>query len=217
MLTRTVRVQAAERRLKARKACGGDDDHSHPSGSTQQDLPPEIQQEIERAEKDSKSYIIDLTQDDLDDEQEFGQEEFVTKKGKGKGKVKVEREESPDLIIVSSSTTSTSSTSNFKPFTSLTKPTKRPPPSPAPATTSPEGWICPLCTFHNPSLHLSCTICLSERPTPPVSTKKKKLDDSRKERRQEEKEDSWLCHVCAREMEGCWWTCRDCGTMKLTS
>jgi len=206
-------VQAAERRLKARKACGGDDDHSHPSGSTQHELPLEVQKEIERAEQDSKSYVIDLTQDDdseEEDENRFGEEEFVKSdhKGKGKGKEREREESSPDLIIVSSTSTSTkpstttssSSSSSFK---------RRRPPSPSPSSAEP-GWICSLCTFQNPPLHLSCTICLSERPTPPLPKKKKKVEPRKDD-------DGWLCHVCAREMEGCWWTCRDCGTMKLKS
>ncbi|KAL8287071.1 hypothetical protein RQP46_004077 [Phenoliferia psychrophenolica] len=65
-----ILADAAERRQRDAKTCGGG--HSHDgagaSGSKQEDLPPEIQREIELAAKDGRTVTIDLTLDsDSDD------------------------------------------------------------------------------------------------------------------------------------------------------
>ncbi|GAA5870038.1 hypothetical protein JCM8547_001445 [Rhodosporidiobolus lusitaniae] len=64
-----VLAEAAERRLRANKACGGDNSHGHPSGSKKEDLPPEIQVEIDQAKKDGQRIVIDLTGADSDDDE----------------------------------------------------------------------------------------------------------------------------------------------------
>lgn len=184
--------------MKARKGCGGGDtDHDHTSGSAQRDLPRDVQEEIERADKDSRSVVIDLTQDDSDQEDEkgmFGNEEFVRKGGKKRmidvdneggeedKKPDLRREESPDLVIVSSTSNTTTTTGNSSKKKrspsnlSATSSKRRPPPPSASSASSsststdlfsPGGWSCPLCTYNNPRLHLCCSICHSERPRIP--------------------------------------------------
>ncbi|GAA5948816.1 hypothetical protein JCM10213_008693 [Rhodosporidiobolus nylandii] len=63
-----ILADAAERRLGALRICGGNDAPNHPSGSKKEDLPPEVQAEIDRAEKDSRKVVIDLTLLDSDEE-----------------------------------------------------------------------------------------------------------------------------------------------------
>ncbi|GAA5820721.1 hypothetical protein JCM11491_007244, partial [Sporobolomyces phaffii] len=259
---------AAERRLKARKGCGGSDgDHlgGHTSGSKQQDLPREVQDEIERAEEDSRTVVIDLTQDsddDDDDDDDFGKEELVPRGNKRAGdwdegdrdrKPKLEREESPDLIIVSSTAPAlpvpppaTTSKNKKRPVgatrpgsTSASKGQPGPPrssSSAAPTSTSTltatpnapgGGWSCTLCTFYNPSsLHLVCSVCECERPPPrstlPTTMTLKSITGTTKQVAMKNElgdggDDVWVCHQCAREMDNMFWTCRDCGTMKLNS
>ncbi|GAA5977631.1 hypothetical protein JCM5350_002300 [Sporobolomyces pararoseus] len=255
-----ILADAAERRLKAMKGCGGgDSEHDHTSGSAQRDLPRNVQEEIEKAEKDSKSFVIDLTTEDDDEpvqEEQFGEEEFTRSRGKKrvidldeeeedkKPDLKKEREESPDLIIVSSS----ASGSTKKQPPTASKPRRL---SPAPTTSSSsqlhnsaslattfesDGWACPLCTYFNPSsLHLSCSICLSERPRPnqpstnsssssssslPTAMTLKSISGTTKRvrmRPREWEEEFWMCHECGKEMEKMFWTCSNCGTVKLTS
>lgn len=64
-----ILADAAERRARDAKTCGGG--HSHDgvgaSGSKEEDLPPEIRREIERAAQDGRTVVIDLTSDDSDD------------------------------------------------------------------------------------------------------------------------------------------------------
>ncbi|GAA5854077.1 hypothetical protein JCM9279_004374 [Rhodotorula babjevae] len=63
-----VLADAAERRQRAKKTCGGDDAHDHPSGSSKADLPPEVQDDINRAERDSRTVVLDLTEDSGDED-----------------------------------------------------------------------------------------------------------------------------------------------------
>ncbi|GAA5916390.1 uncharacterized protein JCM6883_000628 [Sporobolomyces salmoneus] len=257
-----VLADAAERRLKALKGCGGQDgedaQHDHTSGSSQKDLPKEVQEEIERAEKDSRRVVIDLTQEDSDDEkeEEFGSEEFKSTKGKRKANMEkneeedrkpdLTREESPDLIIVSSTSTSTTSqqpTKKKRPAPSSppsSSSNRRPPPSTSTSSlsastsqVSSEGWACELCTYFNPSsLHLSCSICLAERPsvasssssattstssTMPSTMTLKSITGTKKQVVMRPSDEFWYCGYCGKEMEKMFWTCGDCGRMKESS
>ncbi|GAA5894594.1 hypothetical protein JCM8208_006281 [Rhodotorula glutinis] len=64
-----VLAEAAERRMRVKKTCGGDDAHDHPSGSSKANLPPEVQDDINRAERDSRTVVLDLTEDSGDEDE----------------------------------------------------------------------------------------------------------------------------------------------------
>ncbi|GAA5897121.1 hypothetical protein JCM6882_001798 [Rhodosporidiobolus microsporus] len=82
-----ILADAAERRLRATKSCGGDDAHQHPSGSRKEDLPADVQADIDRAEKDSRRVVIDLTALDSDEE---GEAVLAGPSTSGSGRVKAE-------------------------------------------------------------------------------------------------------------------------------
>ncbi|GAA5839321.1 hypothetical protein JCM3766R1_004799 [Sporobolomyces carnicolor] len=253
-----ILADAAERRIKAKKGCGGEDGrHDHTSGSAQQDLPREVQDEIERAEQDSRRIVIDLTEDDDAGgcaDNSFGEEEFrpsgqaAKRQATGAEQATADRdekpglrEESPDLIIVSSSAASISRGSAQR---NKKRPAESsPPPLPRPDLDSgsrqpQDGWACELCTFFNPSsLHLSCSICLAERPrlassssltastsssasTMPTTMTLKSITGTKKQvvmRPRNWEEEFWVCEQCGKEMEKMFWTCRDCGSVKSSS
>lgn len=55
--------------MRAKKMCGGDDAHDHPSGSKKANLPADVQEDIDRAERDSRTVVLDLTEEDSDDDE----------------------------------------------------------------------------------------------------------------------------------------------------
>ncbi|KAK4696581.1 DNA-dependent metalloprotease WSS1, partial [Phenoliferia sp. Uapishka_3] len=185
-----ILADAAERRAKDSKTCGGGHgaDGSGASGSKQEDLPMAIQLEIKRAEEDGKTFIIDLTTDSDSDSDSL---EVTTVKGKGNGHqaddVKRQPSVSPSLsrsnpdsdsdieIFIpkkrSSPFPSSSSSQTFKPKPKPKPPPPPkvrpplPPPAPSNASSTQKGWTCPTCTFDNISpLSLACEVCSSERP-----------------------------------------------------
>ncbi|GAA6016109.1 hypothetical protein JCM10207_004447 [Rhodosporidiobolus poonsookiae] len=86
-----ILAEAAERRQRANKICGGDDTHDHPSGSRKEDLPLDVQRDIDAAERDSRHVVVDLTA--LSDEEEEEEEELEVLEAAGPsrgGKVKKE-------------------------------------------------------------------------------------------------------------------------------
>ncbi|GAA6031184.1 hypothetical protein JCM8097_004050 [Rhodosporidiobolus ruineniae] len=86
-----VLAEAAERRARARKGCGSDDAHNHPSGSKKEDLPPALQAEVDQAERDSRVVVIDLTaSSDGEDEDEV---QWPPAGPSGEGRVKSEPQE----------------------------------------------------------------------------------------------------------------------------
>ncbi|GAA5823461.1 hypothetical protein JCM10212_007162 [Sporobolomyces blumeae] len=264
-------ADAAERRLRAKRMCGGDDAHAHPSGSAQQDLPRDVQDAIESADQDSRSVVIDLTGDDDSDsatERDLGAAETVARKGaKGKGRARdgdrdrdddnddddnerkprvsrADKSSSPEIVIVSSkpaTTTSARTTSRSRPEPRPPR-SRRPPPAkrravpPDPAATTlvprrepldpaSQAWTCQACTYLNPSpLSRVCEVCLSPRlvSTSPFSPLSSRVTASRSNLDQRTTgyippSDGWICHVCARENVHDFWTCTDCGVLKLSS
>ncbi|GAA5863059.1 hypothetical protein JCM1840_002457 [Sporobolomyces johnsonii] len=232
-----ILAEAAERRLKAKKGCGGDDSHNHTSGSKKEDLPPEVQAEIDRAEADSRHIVLDLTasSSENDDAASDGEVEVTFPKASS-SRIKTEEQEpkkrpftrnssSPDLEILSSKRTAFSRSS--KPSSSSS--TAQPPPpkrasrrrSQSPRRPKP-AWTCPLCTFANLSaLSLACEMCLSERPPETVvqgvAGLRKRADARGGGGYSKGPEDGWACHTCARVNSHTFWTCAECGTVKLSS
>lgn len=108
-----------------------------------------------------------------------------------------------------------------------------------------ESWTCDICTLVNPSNYLCCDACQTEKPSPPSSPVNaparnqslpstrnlpSSIRDSNSKKavrslmsleataaQQPPKPLGWLCHNCATYMESEWWTCSQCGTMKLSS
>lgn len=230
-------LQAAERRQRDAKACGHSDDHNH--------LPPELQAEVDQSAKDSRSVMVDLTQDgDGDDEPYVADGEASN----GSKDVKPDLgaiESSPELEILPvvpakrpASSSSSKSTSNrvpqpkppnskappqpeFRPPpTAVKKPfLVKPPPNPSSA------WTCPTCTFDNISpLSLACECCLTEHPES-VSVA---LADSWSKARvvastsaaaggTVEIDEGWICHQCGLLNEHQFWTCNMCAAVKQSS
>ncbi|KAK4691449.1 DNA-dependent metalloprotease WSS1, partial [Lecanoromycetidae sp. Uapishka_2] len=130
------------------------------------------------------------------------------------------------------------------PIPAATKP-KPPPVIPAPLKPPPaqnDTWTCDICTLVNPSNYLCCDACGTEPPSPPPQPKQTPLTTPSTQYKPSSIRDSnakkavkslmsldattsklpqkpigWLCHTCGNFMENEWWTCGQCGTMKLTS
>uniref|UniRef100_A0A0K3CEG6 FGENESH: predicted gene_5.363 protein n=1 Tax=Rhodotorula toruloides TaxID=5286 RepID=A0A0K3CEG6_RHOTO len=180
--------------ILADKACGGDDAHNHPSGSKQEDLPAEIQDAINQADRDSRRVVIDLTNlSDSEDEVEPAPRPSSLKRAPSRKaresssssievevirkRPKIEDDESTSSSLPSRASTSSASSSSSRSAassrssassaaTSSSKPARPRPPSRSTQSTSPPGaWSCQLCTYRNPSpLSLACEICRTERP-----------------------------------------------------
>ncbi|GAA5927428.1 uncharacterized protein JCM15063_005896 [Sporobolomyces koalae] len=253
-----ILADAAEKRLRAKKGCGGREGTGNlqeepggskgEGGSIQSDLPRDVQQAIEAADKDSKRFnMIDLTfeEDDSDIEDVYVPERLSDNHATTeKGAVKQEadgpsinsRDNSPDLIIVSEtpcSSTSTNATTSCSRSPARTK--KRALSTRSNEAAEARGWQCSTCTYMNPSsLHLACSICLALRPLPATTKDQgdgsagkvvKKILRSVTGTEKEivvkdpraEREDGWVCPRCERWMETMFWTCRDCGAVKLSS
>ena len=130
------------------------------------------------------------------------------------------------------------------PILASTKPKSSPvvptPPKPPPIRN--DTWTCDICTLVNPSTYLSCDACGTEPPSPPpqpkqqnsmipsTQTKPTSIRDSNAQKavkslmsldattsKRPQKPMGWLCHTCGTFMENEWWTCGQCGTMKLSS
>ncbi|KAM0745978.1 WLM-domain-containing protein [Meredithblackwellia eburnea MCA 4105] len=186
---RETLADAAERRAHDSKSCGGG--HAGEGGGRWEDLPKELQEEVERAGREV--FVIDLTGDDDNDHDgevvggnasgnSSGIKEEPTKaKGKGKGKRHQLRSPSPDssdsdIIIVSStfpsSSTSISQNPRRQPLAKSDHPnavasssTSKPKPKPLPNPTEPNPitWSCKFCTTSNPPHVQSCVMCRSSR------------------------------------------------------
>lgn len=116
---------------------------------------------------------------------------------------------------------------------------------PLPPRPREDTWTCDICTLINPSTYLDCDACGTEKPSPPPSpvpapSKKashpstrassSSIRDSNSKKalkslmsldattsQKPKKPLGWLCHSCGTYMESEWWTCAQCGTMKLNS
>lgn len=224
VLSSMVNLQAAERRQRDSQRCGGDDAHDHPSGSAREDLPPEILAEVERAERDSQVFVIDLTQDSDDDNGSH----FSRPATSAASSSKIEQ-------LPKSTRSASESDSDIEillpppkrlhPSELKSRPTAVPPPvtspsdqpappflkKPAPLRSTRSAWSCTVCTFDNVSpLSLACDMCGTER----VATTTAQLAASS---RPIARPDEWCCHQCASLTSHDFWTCRSCGTVKLTS
>ncbi|ORY66933.1 WLM domain-domain-containing protein [Leucosporidium creatinivorum] len=227
-----ILAEAAERRQRDAKACGHSDDHNH--------LPPELQAEVDQSAKDSRSVMIDLTQEEEDPYLPAGEASTSTSSG-SKAAPKDKKpdlgaiESSPELEILpvvpakraapSSSSQAISSKAPPQPkprppTTSVKKPPlAKPPPAPSSA------WTCPTCTFDNISpLSLACECCLTERP----ETVTVALADSSSKARilastsaaaggTVEIDEGWMCHQCGLLNEHQFWTCKVCAAVKQSS
>lgn len=80
------------------------------------------------------------------------------------------------------------------------------------------GWSCPACTFVNKAECLQCDVCecpREDRQRPP--------DPQEGFARKAEQPPAaattghWVCHTCGRVEEHKWWSCKQCGTIKLSS
>ena len=96
--------------------------------------------------------------------------------------------------------------------------------SPAPTLQAPL-WTCSICTLENPLNYLCCDACGTERPgevSSRIATNKPSKQANRSlpsapESCMRADLGFWVCHQCDTVMESQWWTCSDCGVMKLQS
>ncbi|GAA6054147.1 hypothetical protein JCM3770_003219 [Rhodotorula araucariae] len=176
-----ILAEAAERRLGARKMCGGDDAHNHPSGSKQEDLPADVQEDIARAERDSRRVVLDLTCDTSDDDDVVvvagpssgGHAATWDEPHSAAGDANRAQSSSPEFEVLPAKRASSASMRAFPPAKrraipavpssphASTRPSASVPPSTlkdsslsvaaSTALAAPGGWTCSLCTFHNPS------------------------------------------------------------------
>jgi len=120
----------------------------------------------------------------------------------------------------------------------------KPAPKPA-APPINDTWTCDICTLVNLSTYLCCDACGTDKPSPPTPPAPSRAPSSTKSSaqarpsstrgsnakkavrslrsleastsRQPQKPLGWVCHTCSSYMESEWWTCSQCGTMKLSS
>ncbi|KAI9842714.1 MAG: hypothetical protein M1838_003012 [Thelocarpon superellum] len=88
-----------------------------------------------------------------------------------------------------------------------------------------DTWTCPICTLENPNNYLCCDACATERPVDLTGS----AEARRRSRQGNERipvasaslaspqPEHWICHACDTYMEAQWWTCSNCGVMKLSS
>ncbi|BGP23914.1 hypothetical protein JCM10295v2_002815 [Rhodotorula toruloides] len=177
--------------ILADRACGGDDAQNHPSGSKQEDLPPETQDAINQADRDSRSIIIDLTTlSDSEDEINPTPRPSTSKRPTSRKtrdsssssfeievvpkRPKIEDGDSTSSSILSLLSTSSSSWSSSRTIRSNSSSRSSASsavlssPKPArsrPSTSQPGAWPCQLCTFrHSSPLSLACEMCGTGRP-----------------------------------------------------
>lgn len=235
-----VLAEAAERRAKGRKGCGGNDH------ATNGKLPAAVQLEVDKAVRDGKVEVIDLTIDS-DDEEEYAIDSKGTRSRDGSAP-EDEREVKkvkPELFL------SESDEDDVKPFqqpqastSNLAKPkappklksivhpppsaaVKRPavdkkPPPPAPAALAPSTWSCEICTFQNPLLYLACSICQTVRPAKTLAQRSQAVDEKAQEEREkrqkrEREEEGWKCSNCKTKTSHDFWCCSRCGEVKKDS
>lgn len=131
---------------------------------------------------------------------------------------------------------------NDSPVVDLTNIPALGPSYPPPPPTPPTSWTCEICTLSNLSNYLCCDACGTERtftsfasastsstpqkpqwsPNPPPSNSNRQPKNainalSSLTVSESKKPLGWLCHTCGTFMENEWWTCANCGTVKLTS
>ena len=106
-----------------------------------------------------------------------------------------------------------------------------------------DTWTCEICTLVNQSTILCCDACDTDKPSPPTSPTRKvpsvtpstqtrptSIRDSNSKKAVKslmsleattsqlpKKPLGWLCHTCGTYTDSEWWTCTQCGTMKLSS
>ncbi|KAJ7157090.1 WLM domain-containing protein [Mycena filopes] len=189
---RQLAARAAERRARDEKECG--------SGQL-------AQQEAEKAAKESVVHkTIDLTLDsDSDDDAIVVDAPSSTIAGPSK--VAIPQSKKTAVFTAARPISKPPTRATPKPLAAAaatatnvkSKPSRdRPAPTPPPAKKSRTDWTCRTCTLINPAMALQCDACLTQRPP----------DDSI----------GWACLSCGETgMPHDFWTCRTCGTMKLTS
>lgn len=108
-------------------------------------------------------------------------------------------------------------------------PSNKPPASTSTARPPKTTWTCSICTLENPLNYLCCDACGTER-SEDVSARIAVNNDRKASKptssgRQDRVSSGtsrtpaaiWTCHRCHTVMESQWWTCSNCGTMKLSS
>ncbi|KAK7063810.1 WLM domain-containing protein [Favolaschia claudopus] len=154
------------------------------------------QQEAEKAAKDSIIHdAIDLTLDSDDSSDDTDDVIVVDAPPTAKaGPSKVAIPQSKK--VASATATRPPAAPPLKPQTAVTR--ERPAAKLPPLKKSRTDWTCRTCTLINPPMALQCDACLAEHP-PDEST-------------------GWACYACGEAgMPPDFWTCRACGTLKLTS
>lgn len=230
-------TQAAERRLKGKKGCGASDH------STDGKLPPAVQLEVDKAVRDGKVEVIDLTLDS-DDEDDLGtrsRDGSAQEEGREGKRAKQE-----PLFLADSDD------EDVKPFlppvastSKLAKPPRKldsivppssgtstqplvvnqKPPSTVDGPSTPTTWSCEICTFQNPLLFLACSICRAERSrTIPaqLANLAAKQEAAKEEKRlaqakREKRDEGWSCTNCYAMTSHDFWCCVGCGEVKKDS
>ncbi|BGP31271.1 hypothetical protein JCM10296v2_003035 [Rhodotorula toruloides] len=242
-----ILADAAERRLRAQKACGGDDAHNHPSGSKQEDLPPQIQDAINQADRDSRRIVIDLTNlSDSEDEVAPAPKPSTSKRASPRKaressssfievevirkRPKVEDDESNSSSLPSrpstssassaSSRTSASSRSSASSSTSrLSAPSRSSTSKPA-RTYPPSRSTQPISQPGAWSTERAASTLVGVS-TPPIVGRGAVAVPERLPRfgsaRTLDNGIGWSCHVCSTLNEDIFWCCSMCQTVKLSS
>ncbi|GAA5970576.1 hypothetical protein JCM11641_007359 [Rhodosporidiobolus odoratus] len=195
-----VLAETAERRLRASRTCGGDDAHSHPSGSKKEDLPPEIQAEIAAAEKDSRRVVIDLTTDSSDDE-----DDCAAIAGESSIGLRIKPEPAGELNLASSSSPSkrsraSSASSEEIEIVSSKRPVPARPPASAKPLHSAKSAAAASIIPANPFDSRSRTTASSSAPAPSVTPRsapqKPTNSKPRPLSRNATPQPAWTCSTC---------------------
>lgn len=211
-----ILAEAAERRMRDAKACGHSDEHDQ--------LPPELQAEVDRSARDGRSVVIDLTEGSDDEE-----DSYTPVAGPSSG-IRVKEEPADDDLEIlhppqvpakrsaPPPSNSAKPPPSSKPRAPLIKPTPSVRPAPAPEPSS-AAWTCPTCTFDNSSpLSLACECCLTERPqdiSVALASSAPKLVGGAGGTI--ELDEGWACHRCGVLNDHQFWTCAICEAVKQSS
>jgi DNA-dependent metalloprotease WSS1 len=102
------------------------------------------------------------------------------------------------------------------------------------APSLPETWTCNICTLINPIHASHCDVCEGPRPAAfsPLEIKKDapnalkprlKSEDAwarimaQEDAKNQSKAAAWKCHSCLNFNDQMWWSCENCGTVKISS
>lgn len=196
--------------MRDEKACAHSDaDHG---------LSPEMQAEVDRAEKDSTTLVIDLTLDsdsdadcDTDSVPATGYPK-VARKGAHSGTVPRGQGSGEQQVFVSEKAISPNEPPALaakRPSETATSPPKRP--RLVPQTKSQvHPWRCGTCTYDNQAKSIACEMCETARPDAATAAMTASTATL-------EFDDGWVCHVCGRLMDHMFWTCTTCATVKQSS